>query len=68
MKAERVRVSGLLGHGQRGLILTSDEDLWVVETDLDVADLVGTNVTIEGVKAGFDRLIADWIGKTNESL
>lgn len=59
----RKRVSGMLAHGSCGLILTTDDsELWVVDTDDDVARLIGHRVMVEGTAAGLDRLRADWIG------
>ena len=53
----------MLGRGRRGLILTTDDnELWVVDTDDDVARLIGRRVIVEGAVAGLDRLKADWIG------
>ena len=63
VSGSRRRVSGLLGRGARGLILTTDEsEFWVINTDDDVARLIGGRVIVEGVAAGLDRLKADWIG------
>lgn len=63
MDAGRVRVSGILTLGTRGLLLTTSEStLWVIESDLHVEQLIGQNVTAEGRAIGFDRLRADWIG------
>jgi hypothetical protein len=47
----------------RGLILTTDDsEVWVIDTDDDVAGLIGHRVVIEGTAAGLDRLTAEWIG------
>ena len=57
------RVVGILSHGQRGLILTTNEDeVWILERDESGDDLVGSKVIVEGVVTGFDRLRVDWIG------
>ena len=54
---------GILSHGQRGLILTTNEDeIWILERDESGDDLVGTKVIVEGVVSDFDRLRVDWIG------
>ena len=63
MSGSRKRVSGMLSRGKRGLILTMDDgDFWVIDTDDDVARLIGRCVKVEGAAAGLDRLKADWIG------
>jgi len=59
----RIRVSGLLSRGRRGMILTTKaDDVWIVEGEEVAGDLFGTQVIVEGVVAGMDRLRADWIG------
>lgn len=59
----RIRVSGMLSRGRRGMILTTKSDeVWIVESKEVTDDLIGSNVTVEGVVAGMDRLRADWIG------
>lgn len=59
----QIRVSGLLSRGRRGMILTTKaDDVWIVEGEDVAGDLVGTQVIVEGVVAGMDRLRADWIG------
>ncbi len=64
MNNSRRRVTGRLDHGPRGLgILTAAGDLWVVETEHFDPDLLGVQVTAEGVVAGLDRLKVDWIGE-----
>ena len=63
VSGSRKRVSGVLGRGPRGLILTTDDsELWVIDAVDDVAQLVGRRVIAEGTAAGFDRLKVDWIG------
>lgn len=63
MSSGRIRVSGLLSRGRRGLILTTkDDQLWIVESEHNADDLVGSAVIIDGIVAGIDRLRADWIG------
>ena len=59
----RIRVSGMLSRGRRGMILTTKSDeVWIVESEEVTDDLIGSNVTVEGAVAGLDRLRADWIG------
>lgn len=63
MSGSRKRISGLLRRASRGLILTTDQgEIWVIETDDEVADLLGYRVVVEGTAAGLDRLKTDWIG------
>lgn len=63
LRGPRKRVVGILSHGQRGLILTTNEDeIWILERDESGDDLVGSKVIVEGVVSGFDRLRVDWIG------
>ena len=59
----RIRVSGMLSRGRRGMILTTKaDDVWIVESEEVADDLIGSKVIVEGVVAGMDRLRADWIG------
>ncbi len=59
----RIRVSGLLSRGQRGMILTTkDDEVWIVEGEEPVDRLVGADVIVEGTLVGLDRLKTDWIG------
>lgn len=62
MRGPRKRVVGILSHGQRGLILTTKDEIWILERDESGDDLVGSKVIVEGVVSGFDRLRVDWIG------
>lgn len=60
----RIRVSGMLSRGRRGMILTTKSDeVWIVESDEVTDDLIGSNVIVEGDVTGMDRLRADWIGR-----
>ena len=62
--SRRKRVSGVLGHGGRGLnILTDAGDLWVIDRDEVDPDLIGCRVTAEGIQTGYDRLQVEWIGE-----
>ncbi|WP_308422618.1 MULTISPECIES: DUF5818 domain-containing protein [Sphingomonadaceae] len=68
MSAGRIRVSGTLGSGRRGMILTtSADDVWIVECDDVREDFIGSTVTVEGVAAGMDRIRADWLGVESHS-
>ena len=61
---KRMRLSGRLDHGPRGLtILTDAGDLWVLEQEDVDSDLLGRLVIAEGVLVGLDRLKVDWIGQ-----
>lgn len=63
MNSGRIRVSGMLSRGRRGMILTTKSDeVWIVESEEVTDDLIGSNVIVEGVVAGMDRRRADWIG------
>ena len=63
MSGSRKRVTGMLSQAKRGLTLTTDDaELWIVETDDDVAQLLGKRIVVEGDTAGLDRLKAVWIG------
>ena len=63
LSGSRKRVVGILSHGQRGLLLTTNEDeVWILERDESGDDLVGSKVIVDGVVTGFDRLRVDWIG------
>ena len=54
----------MLGRGERGLILTTDDsELWVIDIDDDVVRLLGRRVVVEGVSTGLDRLKVDWVGE-----
>lgn len=66
VNGSRKRVSGMLSRGPRGLILTTDSELWIIETDDDITGVVGRRVIVEGTVAGFDRLRADWSEPLNE--
>ena len=64
MSTERQRIAGILDRAKRGLILTTDQhEVWVIEVEEDVDQLIGSKVTVDGVIRGIDRLRADWIGK-----
>ena len=64
----RIRVSGLLSNGRRGMLLTTnDGQVWIVESDDPTEDLVGSTIVVEGTIVGIDRLRADWIGVSRTS-
>ena len=59
----RIRVSGMLSRGRRGMILTTnDDEVWIIESEEPVDGLLGTDVIVDGTVVGLDRLKADWIG------
>ena len=63
VSGNRKRLSGILGRGRRGLIMTTDNgELWIIDSTDDVTSLIGRRVIVDGAAAGFDRLRADWIG------
>jgi len=43
-------------------LTTTDEVVWIIESDERDSEFVGSTVIVEGVVAGRDRLRADWIG------
>ena len=56
----RIRVSGILSRGRRGLFLTTtDEVVWIIESEEPECEFVGSAVIVEGVVAGRDRLRAE---------
>jgi len=68
LSAERIRVSGLLSRGSRGLVLSARGDtIWIIDADKPVDQLIGANVIAEGTIVGLDRLKADWIGVASAS-
>ncbi|WP_275588684.1 DUF5818 domain-containing protein [Croceicoccus hydrothermalis] len=67
VSAGRIRISGTLSRGKRGMILTTTDDAWIIECDEIKDDLIGANVTVEGVVAGMNRIHADWIGEESRS-
>lgn len=68
MSSGRIRVSGMLSRGRRGMILTTkDDEVWIVESEHSADDLIDTMVIVEGIIAGIDRLRADWIGVSRTS-
>lgn len=59
----RIRVSGMLSRGRRGMILsTNDDEVWIIESEESVDGLIGMDVIVDGTVVGLDRLKADWIG------
>ncbi|WP_265557418.1 DUF5818 domain-containing protein [Qipengyuania sp. YIM B01966] len=63
MSAGRIRISGILSRGSRGMFLTTtDEVVWIIESEEPECEFVGSAVIVEGVVTSRDRLRADWIG------
>ena len=64
LAGKRKRITGFLELGPRRLqLVTHAGDRWSLECeDFDV-DLIGPEVTAEGVLVGLDRLKVDWIGE-----
>ena len=68
MSAGRIRVSGILSRGRRGMFLTTAaDDVWIIEGDDVGEDFIGSTVTVDGVAAGMDRIRADWLGVESHS-
>ena len=66
MTGNRIRVSGDLSLASRGVVLRTEEALWIIESDEPIDGFVGEKVTVEGNIVGLDRLRADWIGSASE--
>lgn len=50
MSTERQRIAGILDRAKRGLILTTDlHEVWVIEAEEDVEQLIGSKVTVTSV-------------------
>lgn len=65
----RIRVSGMLSRGRRGMILTTnDDEVWIIESEEPVDGLLGTDVIVDGTVVGLDRLKADWIGASSTGI
>lgn len=45
------------------ILTTKSDEVWIVESEQVTDHLIGSNVIVEGVVAGMDRLRADWIGR-----
>ena len=43
-------------------LTTTDEVVWIIESEELECEFVGSAVIVEGVVTGLDRLRADWIG------
>jgi hypothetical protein len=56
-------VTGLLLNSTRGFVLQTDEGgVWALDVGRQAQKLLGSRVTVEGVRSAFDRLDVDWIG------
>ncbi len=63
MNSSHKRITGRLELTPRGLaVVTVAGDHWVLDDCEPDHDLIGTEVTAEGVVHGMDRLRVDWIG------
>ena len=59
----RHRVTGRLLEARRGLILEIESGgVYALGNDQGARRHLGTRVTVEGVRSGFERLDVDWIG------
>lgn len=64
MNPERKRVTGILALGPRGpFVITDAGDHWVLDLDDFDPEMIGRQVTAEGVLVGYDRLQTDWMGE-----
>lgn len=60
----RIRIVGTLSDSSRGpMLLTKAHVAWIIETETDIASLVGSRVLVEGTKTSMDRISADYVGK-----
>ena len=44
------------------ILTTTGNEIWIVESEQLVDDLINSKVIVEGTITGMDRLRADWIG------
>lgn len=66
MNANRQRLNGRLEQGPRGIaIVTAAGDHRVLEDYAPRGDQTGSDVTVEGVVVGLDRLRVEWLGETD---
>ena len=57
-------MTSILGFGPRGLfIVTEAGEHWVVDIEDPELKLLGKQVVVEGILAGYDRIRTDWIGE-----
>jgi hypothetical protein len=57
------RLTGLLRTSPRGPILeTGEGEIWRLDTEDDLASMIGHEVIAEGTVQGVDRLALLWIG------
>jgi len=60
---KRKRITGVLELGpRRPQIVTVTGDRWSLDCDDIAPDLVGHEVTVEGILTAMNRIKADWIG------
>ena len=63
MNTDRKRITGRLEKSPRGFAIVTDAgDHWILEDCDPEDDLMGGEVTAEGVVSGLDRLRAEWLG------
>lgn len=66
LAGRRKRITGLLEQGRRRPQLVTDcGDRWSLDCEEFDFDLIGQNVTVEGVLVGLDRLKVYWIGDSS---
>jgi Protein of unknown function (DUF5818) len=64
LAGKRKRITGVLEQGPRRLqLVTEAGDRWSLVCEDFEADLIGQEVTAEGVLIGLDRLKVDWLGE-----
>ena len=62
-----LRVRGRLLPSRRGLLLeTADGSVWALDLTGGIAAEPGFEATVEGVRAGLDRILVQWIAPVPE--
>jgi len=65
-KGTRIRLTGKRRNSKHGpLLVTADGDVWVLE-DTEGSKLhVGSDLVVEGIQTGFDRIQIEWSGNAS---
>jgi hypothetical protein len=63
-RKSRIRLSGVIEQLARGPAITADNgETWIIELSDGLELPVPSNVVLEGVQTGLDRLKVDWISE-----